>query len=127
MIPEALPAVTVPFSLMNTAFSLAIPSIDESARTCSSVSNTTGPFLLFSSMGRIWLLKWPAAMAAAARLWLSTAKASWSARVSPHWLATFSAVTPMCTVSNGSVSAPTIMSIIFESPIRAPQRCVSDA
>ena len=125
--PDALPAVTVPFSLMNTAFSLAIPSIDESARTCSSVSNMTGPFLLFNSIGRIWLLKWPAAMAAAARLWLSTANASWSARVSPHLAATFSAVTPMCTVSNGSVSAPTIMSIIFESPIRAPQRCVSDA
>ena len=33
----------------------------------------------------------------------------------------------MWTVSNGSVSAPTIMSIILESPIRAPQRCVSDA
>ena len=45
----------------------------------------------------------------------------------PHLAATFSAVTPMCTVSNGSVSAPTIMSNILVSPIRAPQRCVSDA
>jgi len=91
------------------------------------VSNTTGPFFDFSSTGRIWLLKWPAAMAAAARLWLSTANASCCSRVRPHLAATFSAVTPMCTVSNGSVSAPTIMSTIFESPIRAPQRCVSDA
>ena len=89
---------------------------------CSSVSNITGPFLLLSSIGRIWLLKWPAAVAAAARLWLSTANASCCSRVIPHLLATFSAVIPMCTVSNGSVSAPTIMSIIFASPIRAPQR-----
>ena len=104
-----------------------MPSIDESARTCSSVSNITGPFLLLSSIGRIWLLKWPAAIAAAARLWLSTANASCCSRVSSHFVATFSAVTPMWTVSNGSVSAPTIMSIILVSPIRAPQRCVSDA
>ena len=32
---------------------------------------------------------------------------------------------PMWIVSNGSVSAPTIMSIILLSPMRAPQRCVS--
>ena len=61
-------------------------------------------------------------MALAARLWLSTANASWSAREMPHLVATFSAVMPMCTVSNGSVSAPTIMSIILASPMRAPQR-----
>ena len=41
-----------------------------------------------------------------------------------HLAATFSAVTPMWMVSNGSVSAPVIMSIIFASPMRAPQRCV---
>ena len=71
-------------------------------------------------------MKWPAAIAAAARLWLSTANASCISRVRPHFAATFSAVTPMWTTSNGSVSAPTIMSIILESPIRAPQRCVVD-
>ena len=125
--PEALPAVTVPFSLMNTARSFAMLSIDESPRTCSSVSNITGPFLLLSSIGRIWLLKCPAAIAAAARLWLSTANASWFSRVRPHLAATFSAVTPMWIVSNGSVSAPTIMSNDFVSPMRAPQRCVVDA
>ena len=99
-----------------------MPSRDASPRTCSSVSNSTGPFLLLSSIGRIWLLKWPAAVAAAARLWLSTANASCYVAVSPHLFATFSAVTPMWIVSNGSVSAPTIMSISFASPIRAPQR-----
>ena len=41
-----------------------MPSSDASARTCSSVSNITGPFLLLSSIGRIWLLKWPVAVAA---------------------------------------------------------------
>ena len=61
-------------------------------------------------------------MAAAARWWLSTANASCCSRVMVHFAATFSAVMPMWTVSNGSVSAPTIMSIIFASPMRAPQR-----
>ena len=122
--PDALPAVTEPFSLTNAGLSLPMPSIDASARACSSVSNITGPFLLLSSIGRIWLLKCPAAIAAAARLWLSTAKASCCSRVIEHLAATFSAVIPMCTVSNGSVSAPTIMSIVLPSPMRWPQRCV---
>ena len=120
--PDALPAVTVPFSLANTAFSLAMPSSVDSPRTCSSVSNGTGPFRVLSSIGRICSLKCPAAIAAAARWWLWTANASCCSRVMPHLVATFSAVTPMCTVSNGSVSAPTIMSRILPSPIRWPQR-----
>ena len=36
----------------------------------------------------------------------------------------FSAVMPMCTVSNGSVSAPTIMSTSCRRPCAAPQRLV---
>ena len=102
-----------------------MPSTVDSPRTCSSVSNTVGPFLLLSSIGRIWLLKCPAAIAAAARLWLSTANVSCCSRVMPHRVATFSAVTPMWMVSNGSVSAPTIMSMSLASPMRAPQRCVT--
>ena len=34
-------------------------------------------------------------MAASARFWLSTAQASWSARLMPKLVATFSAVWPM--------------------------------
>ena len=122
--PEALPAVTVPFSFTNTALSFAMPSSVASSRMCSSVSKCVGPFLLLSSMGRIWLLKWPALRAATARRWLSTANASCCSRVMPHLFATFSAVMPMWIVSNGSVSAPTIMSTVLLSPMRAPQRCV---
>ncbi len=65
-------------------------------------------------------------MAAAARRWLSTASASWSSREILYFFATFSAVTPMWTSSNGSLSAPTIMSIIVVSFMRAPQRIAGD-
>ena len=119
----ALPAVTEP-PASNAGLSLPMPSIDASARACSSVSNITGPFLLLSSIGTIWLLKWPAAIAAMARRWLSTANASCCSRPMPHCFATFSAVMPMWTVSNGSVSAPTIMSTVLPSPMRVPQRWV---
>ena len=95
-----------------------MPSSVASSRTCSSVSKCVGPFLLLSSIGRIWLLKCPALRAAAARRWLSTANASCCSRVMPHLVATFSAVMPMWIVSNGSVSAPTIMSTILLSPMR---------
>ena len=43
-------------------------------------------------------------------------------RVMPNWAATFSAVTPMWMVWKGSCSAPTTMSTILVSPMRAPQR-----
>ena len=63
-------------------------------------------------------------MALIARLLLSTAISSCCWREMPHLAATFSAVMPMCTVSKGSVSAPTIMSITSALPMRAPQRSV---
>jgi len=64
--PDALPAVTEP-SFLKTAFSFAKSSIFASCRTCSSVSNTTGPFRDASSIGTICDLKWPAPIAAEAR------------------------------------------------------------
>ena len=73
--PEALPAVTVPF-LSNTGFSFAMLSMVASARGCSSVSNFAVPPLALISMGRIWSLKTQCLMASMARRWLSTAKAS---------------------------------------------------
>ena len=45
----------------------------------------------------------------------------------PHLAAMFSAVTPMWMFWNGSCSAPTIMSTILLSPMRAPQRILRDA
>ena len=124
--PDALPAVTVPFSLMNTALSFAMPSSVVAAE-CSSVSNSTVPFLLLISIGRIWLLKWPAAIAAAARLWLSTANASCCSRVMPHLVRD---------VLGGDAHVDGVERVgqradhhveHLVSPIRAPQRCVVDA
>src|SRR5690606_33077117 len=81
LMPEALPAVTVPFSGTNTGLSFARSSRDALLRTCSSVSKTTVPLRDLISIGRIWSRKRPSAMAAAARRWLSTASLSWSSRV----------------------------------------------
>ena len=80
-----------------------------------------------TSIGTIWLAKRPSAIAAAARFWLSSAKASCASRVIWCSAATFSAVTPMCPVPNGQVSAPVIMSTAPVSPIFCPQRAAGSA
>ena len=113
--PLALPAVTVP-SLRNTGRRPASASA-EVAFGCSSVAKATVSRFTFTSTGTIWLAKRPSLIAAAARFWLSSAKASWSARVIWCSSATFSAVTPMWPVPNGQVSAAVIMSIALVSPI----------
>ena len=92
--PDALPAVTVP-SLANEGRSRARSSTVTPGRTCSSVSTVTVPLRPGTATGTICSLKYPAAAAAAARRWLSTASASWSARDTLKSAATFSAVTPM--------------------------------
>ena len=95
-----------------------------SARGCSSRSNTVVPLRVFSSIGRIWPLKWPFSIALIARRWLSTENSSCCSREIFHFSAMFSAVMPMCTVSKGSVNAPTIMSTTLPSLMRWPQRSV---
>ena len=102
--------------------SLARSSMVAPGRKCSSVAYCTSPFLLFKVTGTIWSLNTPACVARSARLWLSTARRSWSSRVMPHLAAMFSAVTPMWMLWKGSCSAPIIMSTILVSPMRAPQR-----
>jgi hypothetical protein len=65
---------------------------------------------------RLW--KWPSLRAAVARRWLDGERVLLLAR-DAAFRRDVLAVTPMWTVSNGSVSAPTIMSIDLLSPIRA--------
>ncbi|MNS93132.1 hypothetical protein D3C72_1272880 [compost metagenome] len=120
--PEALAAVTVPSSLANTGFIFWKSSILAPARKCSSLSKAISPFLLLSMTGTIWPAKRFSAQAASARWWLVRASWSWSSRLIPNSLATFSAVTPMWILWNGSCRAPVIMSTICVSPMRAPQR-----
>ena len=91
--PEALPAVTVP-SLRKAALSLARASAVV-AFGCSSVAKPTFSRFTVTSTGTIWSAKRPSRIAAAARFWLSRAKASWASRVIWFSAATFSAVTPM--------------------------------
>ena len=95
LIPEALPAVTVP-ALSNAgrswpSFSAVVPCFGYS-----SASNTTaGPLRCGISSGMISSLKRPAFCAASAFCWEAAANASCSSRVTPNFFATFSAVTPM--------------------------------
>ena len=77
LIPDALPAVTVPVGL-TIGFSFASPSAVVSARGCSSASTTrVSPFFpLATCTGTISPLKNPAAFARAHRCWLRNANAS---------------------------------------------------
>ena len=86
----------------------------------------TSPLRVFFTIGTICSLKRPSAIAAAARRCDSAASSSCSSRLIPHFSARFSAVTPMCPTPNGSVSADTIESISFVSPMRAPLRIAVD-
>ncbi len=82
LMPEALPAVTVP-SFLKAGLSLASLS-SEVWRGCSSVSNSTGsPLRCGTSTATISSLKRPAAMAASARCWLRRPNSSCSSRPSP--------------------------------------------
>ena len=104
LMPEALPAVTVPFSL-TTARSLVNFSSVVSARGCSSLSTMMGSPLRCGIMtGVISSLKNPDACAAWVRCWLRSAKASWSARLMLNCSATFSAVCGMVSVPYNSSS-----------------------
>ena len=114
---EEVAAVTEPFS-RKQGFSPASVSAVVPGRMPSSRQTTTSPPSGPGTvMGMICPSKQPPAWAWAARRWLSTAMASISARLMPHWRATFSAVMPMvvytsgrCSASQGSASsAPTSM------------------
>ena len=95
LIPDALPAVTVPPS-RKAGCSVASFSSDVSGRGCSSrVASPTGTS---SSAKR------PAASAAAQRCCESNANASWSSREIPQRSATFSPVSPIASGGNSSSS-----------------------
>ena len=100
---ELLPAVTEPPSA-KTGRSLAKASGFVPRRTPSSVSmmcwrswrfSLSSRYTSLTVMGAMPDAKAPLSMAAAARAWLSTAKASWSSREMLNSLATASAVNPM--------------------------------
>jgi hypothetical protein len=87
--------VTVP-SFLNAGLSAASFSTVVPARGYSSTATTTGsPFRCGIETGTISLVNAPFCIAAAARRWLSAAKASWSARDTWKRHATSSAVIPM--------------------------------
>jgi hypothetical protein len=92
---DELPAVTVP-PCLNTGFSLASASRELSARTDSSrVNSSTSHFFTGTGTGAISAANSPAAHAAAARRCDTSAKASCSSRLMPHFAAMFSAVSPI--------------------------------
>src|SRR6267378_2593578 len=122
LIPEALPAVTLPFlskaGLRPFSASSVVP-----CRGYSSSAKTTVPLRLAISTGMISSLKRPALCAASVFCWLASANWSWSSRVTAYSFATFSAVTPMWYWLYTSQRPSMIMvSTIFASPMRKPSR-----
>ncbi len=94
LMPEALPAVTVP-SLSKAGRSLARLSAVTPALGCSSLLTTTSPLRVLMVTGTISSWKRSAFCAASALFWDLAANSSCSSRVICHFLATFSAVLPM--------------------------------
>ena len=94
LMPEALPAVTIP-SFLNAGRSFPRASILEPALGPSSVSTRMVVFFVFTSTGTISSLNAPAFWAASHLFWLTMANLSSSSLVSPHWSQIFSAVIPM--------------------------------
>ena len=93
--PEALPAVTLPV-LSNAGRRPARPSALVLRLMNSSASKRIGsPFFCAIETGTISSLKRPASCAAAAFCCEASASASCCSRVTPYFLATFSAVMPM--------------------------------
>ncbi len=83
LMPEALPAVTLP-SFLNAGLSAAeLLGRRAGARVLVGVHRTGSPFFCGISTGTISALKLPSFSARSARCWLSAENASWSARDTP--------------------------------------------
>ena len=82
LIPELLPAVTVPPSAGRPAAAARAPrGSSVGARVLVAGRRSTGsPFRCGTATGTIWSSNRPASIAATARCWLSSAKASWRSR-----------------------------------------------
>ncbi len=93
LMPLDVPAVTVP-SRMNAGVRRASPSSVTSARGGSSRAIVSTEPARRTSMPTVSSAKTPARIAACARRWLSTAKASCASRLMPCIAATRSAVSP---------------------------------
>ena len=94
LMPEALPAVTVP-SLAKAGRSLPTASRVVPWRGYSSASTTTSPLRDLTVTGAISSLNLPPFWAASALFWEATANSSCCWRVIWYFCATFSAVLPM--------------------------------
>ena len=94
LMPDALPAVTVPF-FSNRATSFCKISSVVSARMCSSLSTVISPFFVFTVTGTISSLNRHDSRAFAASMWLRYANSSAASRVMPYLRPRFSAVFAM--------------------------------
>ena len=124
LMPEALPAVTVPPG-RTTGFKVASVSIVV-ARGCSSRATMIGsPFFWTMATGAISASNRPAVCAASALDWLANAILSWSRRLMPNSAATFSAVsgiesTPYCAFMTALTKRqPMVVSSIFMARAKA--------
>ncbi len=119
--PEALPAVTTPFS--NSGRSLASAAMSDCGRGCSSSAITFGGVLrpVGTLTGRISSAKNPAWRAASNLACDAAAKVSAASRLMPNSRATLSPVCGMLSLPNRSMSfgfgkrAPMVLSYIVKS------------
>ncbi|MPN45471.1 hypothetical protein SDC9_193038 [bioreactor metagenome] len=95
LMPEALPAVTVPPSFLKAGFRAARSCTVTPGRKCSSREKGTVSFLTFTGTGTISPSNRPSFHAASHFRWLAAANSSCISRVIPYCSATFSAVMPM--------------------------------
>ena len=123
VIPEALAAVTVPFSGSKTGESLRMLSNLASGRGCSSFATTVAPFRDDTVTGDSSASKRPASCAAPAFFWLSSANRSCSSRGMSSSRASFSAVSPISMSESGHRKPSwTIASTTSAWPSRYPRR-----
>ena len=100
VIPEELPAVTLPPTGLNAGGSFASDS-GVVSRGCSSRVKSTSPFLPGTFTATVSASKRPSAIARAARSWLRIAKASCSSRPILYCSASVSAVSPITWPASG--------------------------
>ena len=126
VMPEAEPAVMIPGWPSTTgkvSGSLASPSSVDPGRGCSSMANVIVLPRSVTVTGTISASKWPCRWACSALRWLSSAKASDSARVMPYWRARISAVSPMMRPDSGHEKPSRyIASTNWKCPILWPHR-----
>ena len=112
VMPDELPAVTVPVLSLKTGGELREARAGRRRRAeCSSFAKSTSPFLPGTFTGKVSAANRPSSQARAARCWLRRAKASCSSRGMRYCSARVSAVSPMSLSQSGHMEAVAVHAV----------------